>query len=89
MQKILLITQVVDHNCEIDRQIDEELKALPNTETTAILCPLFCVSSLTHSVEAASFVESSGNGIALVLGHQSVFPVNGHVDVFPHQSVGC
>lgn len=32
MQKIMLIAQVVDHNyCEIDRQIDEELKALPNT----------------------------------------------------------
>lgn len=85
----MLIVPGVDHNCEIDRHIDEVLKALPNTETTAILCPFFCVSSLTHSVEAASFVKSSGNGIALVPGHQGVFPVNGHVDVFPHQSVGC
>lgn len=90
MQKIMEIGQ--DRISEMDRHIDRHTDEMPNyrpkTETAAILCLFVCVSSLTHSVEAAPFVESSGDGIALVLGHQGVFPVDGQVDVFPHQSVG-
>lgn len=41
----------------------------------------------THCVEAASAGESQGGGVALELGHDGVCAVDGHVDVFRHQTI--